>query len=141
MGETGSVKKMWRSLPRASIAGHTYSITGSFNEWAFLDMVGSIEDEIYRGVLPLALDEEEFQIVVDHDPGKKYYPHARGAEPGCSILYAPNDAGGDRTWCVRGLPGEVFEVALNLRVQDRRKAVTIQRCPCNLRHCAAELAE
>jgi len=125
--EAGSDKKVWRSLPKADPAGHTYSITGNFNDWGFVDMVGGLEDEIYRCVLPLDLGEAEFQIVVDHDSGRKYYPHARRAKPGCSILYGPNNAARDRTWCVHGSPGDIFEVTLNLRVQDRRKAVTIQR--------------
>jgi len=125
--ESGSVKSVFKSQLRENSAGHTYSITGSFNGWGFIDMVGCLEDEIYRCVLPLAdAYEEEFQIVVDRDPGRTYYPHMRGAEPGCSIVYGPDNACTDCTWCVRGSPGDVFEVTLNLRDKDRRKAVRVQ---------------
>merc|ERR1712222_28863 len=102
-------------------AGHTYSLTGSFNDWGFIDMGRGQDGETYQCIFPLVAYEEEFQIVVDRDSGKTYYPHVRGAEPGFSILYGPDDASMNRTWCVHGLPGEIVEVTLNLRIEDMRK--------------------
>merc|ERR1712032_1566080 len=46
--EARGVKKVWRSLPMKESAGHTYSITGSFNDWGFIDMARGQECETYR---------------------------------------------------------------------------------------------
>jgi len=126
-------KKVWSSAHQGDSAGHTYSITGSFNDWGMtemVDMVGSCDDETYRCELPFAWsDKQEFQIVVDRDFGRTYYPQMKSAVPGHSILSGPDHSAMGRAWCVYGSPHEILEVKLDLRAEDRRKAVSIQRTP------------
>jgi len=67
---------------------------------------------------------EEFQVLMDEDPGRAYYPEAEGNASGQVFVCGPDDESRGRNFRIEGVPGMEFEIVLDLRIQDRRKIVT-----------------
>jgi len=82
--------------------------------------VGDKYDIIKTGYLA------EFQIVIDEDFERVYYPELNGAGSGESIVRGPDGNGEGKKFLVRTscMPSRAFEVALDLTSMDRRKIVT-----------------
>nr|AQS99294.1 type I polyketide synthase [Gambierdiscus polynesiensis] len=112
-----------------------YFLAGNFNGWLCTPMtmdpvrpgifkavgcVGDKYDIIKIGYLA------EFQIVIDEDFGRVYYPELNGAGSGECIVRGPDGNGTGRHFLVRTscMPSRAFEVALDLTSMDRRKIVT-----------------
>jgi len=67
---------------------------------------------------------EEFQVLMDEDPGRAYYPESDGFASGQVFVCGPDHGAAGRFFRIEGLPGQSFEIFLEAKVQDRRKIVT-----------------
>lgn len=65
-----------------------------------------------------------FQILVNGDERKILHPGHPNAAPGQSLMEGPDADGRGLSWEVRGPPGQVFELSLDLGAEDDRKTVT-----------------
>nr|AQS99313.1 type I polyketide synthase [Gambierdiscus polynesiensis] len=125
--------KVWQSEPGWN--RREYFLAGDFNGWLCTPMtfdpvrlgvfraigfVGDTYDATQAGYLA------EFQIVIDEDFERAYYPDLDGASSGETIVRGPDGKGAGKRFLVRtsSMPGRPFEVALDLTSTDRRKIVT-----------------
>merc|ERR1712048_1144955 len=104
-----------------------YYITGSFNEWGMAEM--ELDDQPGSFVYRVELTEygTPFHIVIDADPYQVLYPQIHSSISGESALEGPAFKSLDednRFWMIQGIPGDVYEVTLNLSTEDRRQMVT-----------------
>merc|ERR1711972_1104199 len=68
----------------------------------------------------------EFQVVVDEDFDRAYYPEISGATSGECIVRGPDANSKGRSFYVRTpcMPSAAFEVCLDLTSMDKRKTIT-----------------
>jgi len=67
---------------------------------------------------------EEFQVLLDEDPGRAYYPESSGFASGQVFVCGPDHDAAGRFFRIEGLPGQRFEISVSPRAQDRRRTVT-----------------
>jgi len=110
----------WESAPRQ------YCVAGSWAQGGLDLMRPDLETPgVYKCWITIGEGcREEFQILVDQDPGKRIYPAFAGAPPGHAIVRGPDAAGEGLHWEVFGRPGQQLELVLDLQAEDRRAAVT-----------------
>lgn len=128
-------KKTARTISYESIEGpkrHTYSVSGSFNDWGYEEMVA---DEKRPGVFTFQVTvganlQEFVKIVVDEDSELALFPEEGYSAPGTSIARGPGrpPKGPDGAyWAVSSLrAGAVFEVIVNRHAVDKRKIVDLR---------------
>lgn len=125
--------KVWQS--EQGWARREYFLTGSFNGWLFTPMtMDPVRPGIFKavGTVPDKCDIlncgylSEFQIVIDEDTDRAYYPDMNGAGSGECIVRGPDGEGAGKHFLVRTncMPSQSFEVSLDLTAIDRRKTVT-----------------
>jgi len=113
--------------------GHKYFVIGSHTSWVAgphtemahdPDMPGVYKSQIVIG----AGRVEDFQILLDNDPTKRFHPSMPHGIPGEAIMCDPSNVAEDLSWEVFGPAGRVVEVSLDLRRQvldeDRRNGVS-----------------
>lgn len=116
--------KLWKSV--TGWDRHEYFLVGSWTQWLCLRMH---MDPSQPGVFKChgqVLNEhgEFFYIVVDEDSHFKFYPQLDQASSGSCLVMGPDDHG-TSCWMVRSdFPGACFEVAFDVRAEDRREVVT-----------------
>lgn len=116
--------KTWRSARGSSY--HEYYVSGTWNSWGFGLMTPDVRGlPVHRCRAVLGPSgSEEFQIVTDRDWARTLHPADREAGLGASELLGPDDRGTDLNWRISGVPGETFEVVLDLSQPDRTRIVT-----------------
>jgi len=67
---------------------------------------------------------EEFQVLMDEDPSRAYYPEQDSFASGQVFVRGPDHEANGKAFRIEGLPGQRFEIALDTKVQDRRRVVT-----------------
>jgi len=75
---------------------------------------------------------EHFQLVVDRDMEQVMYPHRGHAGLGDGALCGPDGEGDGLLWTIRGRPGRVYEVRLNLNHEDPLQMVWWQKITAEL---------
>jgi len=66
----------------------------------------------------------EFQIVLDRDPNRAFYPELPGLASGSSFVFGPDSSGPTNNFRIEGMPGTTFEIILNLKEPDFRRIIT-----------------
>jgi len=67
---------------------------------------------------------EEFQVLMDEDPSRAYYPENSGFASGQVFVCGPDHGASGRCFRIEGLPGQRFEIAVDAKSKDRRRTVT-----------------
>jgi len=101
----------------------SFFVTGSWLP-GFVPMEGDGFDVYKLQMTMTSRESEEFQIVMDEDTGRAYYPENGGYASGQLFVCGPDADGYGKNFRITGLEGMVFEIVLNLRAVDRRKIVT-----------------
>uniref|UniRef100_A0A7S1W791 Uncharacterized protein n=1 Tax=Alexandrium catenella TaxID=2925 RepID=A0A7S1W791_ALECA len=125
--------KVWQS--EQGWSRREYFLTGSFNGWLSTAMtMDPVRPGIFKAVGTVADKFDvfqtgylaEFQILIDEDNERAYYPDVNGAGSGECIVRGPDGEGAGKYFLVRTscMPSRAFEVALDLTAIDRRKTVT-----------------
>jgi len=126
-------RRIWQS--EVGWARREYYLTGSFNGWLYTPMtMDPVRPGIFKAVGTVADKFDvfktgflaEFQIVIDEDVERAYYPDVDGGGSGECIVCGPGGDGAGKYFLVRTscMPSRAFEVALDLTAIDRRKTVT-----------------
>nr|AQS99251.1 type I polyketide synthase [Gambierdiscus excentricus] len=117
----------WRSP--VGCAGVVYDLAGSWSDWRFGKASEMVADSTCSDIRRCQFKmggrcKEEFQIVVNQDSDRRFYPEIAGDPPGSSLVCGPDGKGQAKVWQVIGHPGQTFEVVLNLAAEDRRRMVS-----------------
>lgn len=133
--------RMWQSI--SGWDRHQYYTIGSWNDWKPVPMIMDPDQpglfrcrvtffgQIYSSTgLPLVRANrfapvEYFRVVVDRDVDHAWYPQEANALSGKQITHGPDGKGSERYWMLQ-VPagGGVFEINLDLTMDDRRRIVT-----------------
>mmetsp|Transcript_134028 Transcript_134028/g.286576 ORF Transcript_134028/g.286576 Transcript_134028/m.286576 type:complete len:180 (-) Transcript_134028:235-774(-) len=124
--------KEWQSVE--GWERHSYSVIGSFNEGMPLPMA---MDPLKPGIFTCRvqgganwIDEmgsfaDFFQVAVDDDLSKAWYPEGGGARSGDVIVRGPDSGGESQNFLARSAsPGTMYDIVLDLTAEDHRKIIT-----------------
>mmetsp|Transcript_33691 Transcript_33691/g.96770 ORF Transcript_33691/g.96770 Transcript_33691/m.96770 type:complete len:1254 (+) Transcript_33691:86-3847(+) len=107
---------------------HTYAVQGSWTAWQsepMFDASTPSSPNLWQTRLRIGLTGvESFRFVRDEDPEQLIYPLRNGGGQGVPAC-GPDDFCCGRSWSIRGRPGEIISLAL--QVVDAHVAVSIER--------------
>jgi len=128
----GQKPKRWRSV--AGWDHHQYYVVGAWNSWKPIPMVMDLQNPgLFRCRVTLndrVYDDdksrgEHFQVIVDKDHRQAWYPREGDALSGKQIADGPDGNAGQSYWMIQSpIGGGVFEINLDLAVDDRRRIVS-----------------
>merc|ERR1719161_1672405 len=103
-----------KKTPQAPSTSETFSITGSFNSWGYMEMDNHPDIEhLYLASVTIGPNgSEEFIIVMEQDEEKALYPPTGQCQKKNSIVNGPNILNREKTWMIKGKTGEKFIVEL-----------------------------
>merc|ERR1711924_18371 len=119
MGEAFASESHWLRTWASSQDQRGYFVVGSWNDWKPVPMYKCIGG-VYKSVVDLP-GTVEFQVIVDKDYSKAFYPVQPHADSGTSYVKGPDDKGNGMNWLVYAAAGSAVEITLDPQAKDGRQ--------------------
>mmetsp|Transcript_95587 Transcript_95587/g.275421 ORF Transcript_95587/g.275421 Transcript_95587/m.275421 type:complete len:1245 (-) Transcript_95587:98-3832(-) len=108
----------------SSEAQRAFFVSGSWSDRPTPMETDPDRPHIHRVRVVMERNFEEFSVLVDEDEGSAFYPEAPGYPCGASFVLGPDDGAAGRRFQLEGQEGQVYEIALDLKSEDKRWIVS-----------------
>ncbi|CAE8621809.1 unnamed protein product [Polarella glacialis] len=106
------------------------SVAGTWAEGYVMKQDGKNPDRYTAQVtVSPASCSEEFQILIDEDPKRAFYPEVSTFLSAGALVCGPDACGGLNRFVIEGSPGSIFEICLDLKSANKWETVTWHKVP------------
>lgn len=114
--------RRWESVEGR--ARKRFSVSGSWTSECMPMQADPENPDVYRLRMQAHNEVEDFQIFLDEDPRRAFYPEVGGFPCGSVFVSGPDGEGSNERFTMEGEADTTYEIVLDFKSEDRRKIVT-----------------